>query len=436
MQNTDSSRRVLFSTADIAKGALVVLAIYAVARLLLSINSLVFVTFLGVLFGLAVSAGTDHLQRLKIPRAVGAVGIVLGFLGLLIGFGIWTGPTVQEQYRELRERLPQAVVEIDRWIASQRGSTVGRFLISKQLNDEEEAEAEKKATAREAAEALAVEKAARAPAISPDAQSDRSTTEPQIEPPGSQEEDLGGVTTQPAPLAPPLDIDSLTYIKSLGTTAAGWLSGITHYAYQVISSTLAAITGAFIIIFLAIYVAVEPSVYKRGILALVPVARRPRWEQVLTASSTALKRWLITQLIAMLVIGVATTIVLFLLDVPAALPLGILAGLLEFIPTIGPILSAVPSIAMGFTVSPEKALVVTIAYIVIQFVENNFLIPILMKEGVDLPPVLTIVTQAVMAFVFGFMGLFVAVPLLVLVTVFVKMLYVEDVIEKGVIESD
>jgi predicted PurR-regulated permease PerM len=92
-------------------------------------------------------------------------------------------------------------------------------------------------------------------------------------------------------------------------------------------------------------------------------------------------------------------------------------------------LSAIPSIAVGLTDSPEKAAAVAIAYVMIQMLENHLLIPLLMKEGVDLPPVLTILTQAVMAFVFGFIGLFVAVPILVLTTVFVRMLYVEDELE-------
>jgi predicted PurR-regulated permease PerM len=130
----------------------------------------------------------------------------------------------------------------------------------------------------------------------------------------------------------------------------------------------------------------------------------------------------------MLAIGLVTAVVLVTLRVPGALPLAILAGLLEFVPTVGPILSAVPSVAMAFVDSPEKAAVVGVAYFGIQFLENHLLIPLLMKEGVDLPPVLTILMQATMAIAFGIMGLFVAVPVLVVVTILVKMLYVEDVI--------
>ena len=112
----------------------------------------------------------------------------------------------------------------------------------------------------------------------------------------------------------------------------------------------------------------------------------------------------------------------------AAFALGLLAGLFEFIPTVGPIVSALPAIAMAFLDSPEKALSVGIAYVGIQFFENHLLIPLLMKGGIDLPPALTVFSQALMALTFGFLGLMCAVPLLAATVVAVKMLYVEDVV--------
>jgi predicted PurR-regulated permease PerM len=118
--------------------------------------------------------------------------------------------------------------------------------------------------------------------------------------------------------------------------------------------------------------------------------------------------------------------VLLALHVRAAVPLGILAGLLEFVPTLGPILSSLPAIAMAFVDSPEKALAVAVAYVGIQFLENHLLIPVLMKEGVDVPPALTIVMQALMAIVFGFLGVLVAVPLLASVLVAVRMATAEE----------
>ena len=110
------------------------------------------------------------------------------------------------------------------------------------------------------------------------------------------------------------------------------------------------------------------------------------------------------------------------------MPLGVIAGLFEFIPTVGPILSAIPAVAMGFVDSPEKALAVIIAYVVIQQLENYLLIPYLMREGVNLPPALTIIAQALMALIFGFLGLLLAVPLMASVMVPVKLLYVRDVV--------
>lgn len=524
MQSPQNSRRISWRSFDVLKSAAIILAVIGVVKLLLSIDTLVFITFLGILFGLAVSAGTDYLQRLKIPRSIGAASIVLAFIGLLVGFGMWTGPTIRDQYRELREKLPEAVVEIDKWIERNQSGFFGKMI----LNPDGEVNGDNAQTAVPGAQtqattasgqALAADPAS-APVTTPTPAPAASTAPTPIPPTrdterrtpadseslvtiglpldqgdirilqettasgtalpagalqdtsqGALAQAIGSVTGQErqtgtpgtpgggpdSPIAasaaavsssasggategpategvvtPELlqTKDSLAHIKTLGSTLARGLSGATEYVFPVISSTFAVITGLFIVLFLAIYLAIEPNTYKKGFLAFIPKHRRERWDEVLTASSTALKRWLITQLIAMLVIGVVTTITLFALGVPAALPLGILAGLLEFIPTIGPILSAVPSIAMGFTVSPQTALVVTIAYLIIQFIENNFLIPVLMKEGVDLPPIVTIVTQTVMAFVFGFMGLFVAVPLLVFASVLVKMLYIEDIVEK------
>jgi predicted PurR-regulated permease PerM len=127
----------------------------------------------------------------------------------------------------------------------------------------------------------------------------------------------------------------------------------------------------------------------------------------------------------MVVIGSVTTVVLLVLRVEAAFALGVLAGLFEFIPTVGPLLSAIPAVAMGFLDSPQKAATIAAAFWLIQFLENHILIPLLMKGGMDLPPALTVVTQALLALVFGFLGLMVAVPLLATVMVMVQVLYVE-----------
>lgn len=208
----------------------------------------------------------------------------------------------------------------------------------------------------------------------------------------------------------------------------GSMAGARRFFFGFITSTIAAVTGVVLVLVLAIYIAAEPDTYHRGLMHVVPFAGRRRTGEVLSAMAQALRKWLVTQLIAMAAIGTVTTLTLWALGIEAALPLGILAGLLEFVPTVGPLLSAVPAIAMGFVESPQKALYVGLAYIAIQQMENHLLIPFLMRSGVDLPPALTIIAQALMALVFGFLGLLVAVPMLAATLVAVKMLYVNDVV--------
>jgi predicted PurR-regulated permease PerM len=206
-------------------------------------------------------------------------------------------------------------------------------------------------------------------------------------------------------------------------------SGAQHSFLRVMTSTFA-ITGAFLLVlFIAAYIAADPALYHGGILQLVPSRERDRAALTLTRLATTLRRWLVTQLIAMLVIGAVTTVFLFVIHVKAALPLGILAGISKFIPIVGSVFAAIPAIAMAFIDSPHKALVVGLGYIIIQFIENHLLVPVLMKRGVDLPPAMTLGIQALMSVLFGFLGLLVAVPLLAAILTIVKTMSGKDLRE-------
>lgn len=348
----------------------------AVALLVLwRTRTIVLTVFLGVLFALAVSAGVDRLQRWKIPRGVAAPLIVFAFVGLVAAFGSWIGPTVREQTVELRTKLPDALERLEEWVQSRGGGVIATI-----TGFAEEVAPTAPGGARAAADSAIQAKA-----------------------------DTGVMGTIP-------DSARASNAKSAPTTLRDRLlaqiGGVGRYFLHALGSTLAVLAGLVLVIFLAIYLAIDPSTYRRGFLYLVPRGARVRTDEILGAISVTLRRWLVTQLIAMIVIGAVSTVVLMALGVRAAVPLGILAGLLEFVPTVGPTLSALPAIAMGFVDSPEKALAVAVAYVGIQFLENHLLIPILMKEGMDLPPALTLVVQALMAVIFGVLGLLVAVPLL------------------------
>jgi predicted PurR-regulated permease PerM len=223
-------------------------------------------------------------------------------------------------------------------------------------------------------------------------------------------------------IAPP----TLDGSSRLAAVLAKYTPMMTNFAFGFVQSTVLVAAGVVMVIFLALYIAADPGVYRRGFLALLPVEYRDKIGKLMTTLGNTLRTWFATQLIAMVVIGVVTTILLAIVGVRGALPLGVIAGVFEFVPNVGPMLAAIPAILMGFVDSPQKALLVVGLYWGIQFLENNLLIPYLMKEQLDLPPALTLITQVVMASVFGFLGLFVAIPLLAAVVTTVRTLWVEE----------
>jgi predicted PurR-regulated permease PerM len=388
-------RKVGWRSRDVVRTAGLVLAMYLALRLLWFANALFLVTFLGVLFAIAVSAGADRLERLRIPRGVGAALIVLSFFGLLIGFGAWLAPTLRSQGAELRQKLPEAVDRVEEWLNKRQSGMFGILL----GGSDAVARPGSGASGGDTSGPQGATGATPAPGAAG-----------QAAPPTA-----GGETSPQAQGAPQLQ-----------QRIQEKLGGATRYLFPFLTHTVEALGGILIVVFLSIYLAADPQLYRRGVLALIPHRRRGQASVVMDRVADVLRKWLVTQLIAMLVIGSVTTIVLLILGVKAAFALGVLAGLFEFIPTVGPLLSAIPGVAMGFLDSPEKAAMVAVAYWGIQFLENHILIPLLMKGGMDLPPALTVITQALLALVFGFLGLMVAVPLLATVMVMVQVLYVDQ----------
>jgi predicted PurR-regulated permease PerM len=392
-------RQMGWRTADVMRAAAAVIGMYLAIRLIWVAQSVFLTAFLGVLFGLAVSAGVDWLKlRTRLPRGLLAALIVLGSAGAVVGFFAVSGPVLATQSRELQTKLPEAIDKIDAWLQKRQGVLGSLFGGS----------AGSSTTAPTIPPAPPVGR----PPVAPKAASLDSAVAAQT-----------GTAASGQTTAPP---------QTLRQRILGQLAGLTRYLFGFLSSTISVVAGLVLILVLSIYIGADPDTYHDGLMKLFPRPWRQRAGEVLTAMSVALRKWLVTQLIAMVVIGVVSTVVLLILGVNAAVPLGVIAGLLEFVPTVGPILSALPAVAMGFVDSPEKALAVLVAYIAIQQMENYLLIPFLMREGVNLPPALTIIAQALMALIFGFLGLLCAVPLLAATMVGVKMLYVQDVVGEPV----
>lgn len=202
-------------------------------------------------------------------------------------------------------------------------------------------------------------------------------------------------------------------------------------ALPILNSALGAVAGLLLVVVVGIYTAARPDLYRNGFLRLVPPAHRDRIGEALSRSEHTLRRWMIGTLINMVIVALLVLVGLWILGVPAAIALALIAGLLEFVPFIGPILAAVPAIAVALTVSPVTALWVAVLYTVVQQLEGDVIMPVVMRGAARLPPALTVLFQAFMAVIFGFLGLLLAVPILAVVMVMVETLYIEPLEEGG-----
>ena len=211
-------------------------------------------------------------------------------------------------------------------------------------------------------------------------------------------------------------------MSSGGTAGGGVLSNVGRFVMSVgggIADTLLVIVGG-------IYLAAQPRLYRRGFLKLFPERSRDKVDVALGDCWTALRLWLAGRLVSMVFIGLLTGLGLWLLGIPGALALGIVAFILEFVPFVGPIIAAVPALVLALAFDPVKALWVGLLYLGIQQLEGNVIEPIVQQRAVDLPPALLLFAIVAGALVFGPTGVIFAAPLTVVLFVMVKRLYVRE----------
>jgi predicted PurR-regulated permease PerM len=208
------------------------------------------------------------------------------------------------------------------------------------------------------------------------------------------------------------------------------------YATGALYSVTQMLAAALVVLFLGVYLAIDPDKYSHGALRQAPPRHRPRLLEVMGEIHHKLRWWLLGQLLCMLIIGVATTIGLALLGVPLALALGVIAAVLAFIPNFGPVISAVPAVLLAFVLSPLTALYVVILYLALQTVESYLITPLIEQHVVSIPPVLTISAQVGMGLLFGVGGVIVATPLVAAAQVAITRLYIEDALESELVVGD
>ena len=196
------------------------------------------------------------------------------------------------------------------------------------------------------------------------------------------------------------------------------------------SGTLGGVLNLLLVIILSIMFLVQPDQYRKSFVQLFPSFYRHRIVTILDRCGDSLRGWLVGIVFNMLVIGGFSGIGLWILGVKLPLANGILAGLLTFIPNIGPALSVVPPMTIALLDAPWKSVAVFVLYFLVQQLETNLLTPYVMAQQVSLMPAVTLMSQVFFATFFGFLGLLLALPLTVVGQVWLHEILIKDVLDQ------
>lgn len=207
-------------------------------------------------------------------------------------------------------------------------------------------------------------------------------------------------------------------------------SGLANNVFRLFSGFINITGGVLFVFIFTIMLLINPQPYRRGFIQLIPSFYRRRADEILSLCETDLVNWIIGTLFNMVVIGTVSGIVLWVLGVRLALANALLAGLMEAIPNVGPFLSTIAPAAIALLDSPLKAIAVIAAYFLIQQLEQFLLVPVVMGQQISLLPAITLIAQIVFASFFGFLGLFLAIPLVIIVRVLLREILIKDVLDE------
>ncbi|MEX1269614.1 MAG: AI-2E family transporter [Balneolaceae bacterium] len=359
----------------IARYTLVILAIIAAALFFWQIKEALLAAFAGVILAVIITGAARGLRRFfPISRTWSLVSV--GLIVILVAglFGWIFGSQIVNEFGELRDQLPERISEVQQTI---RDLPMGEQLLDGGGNSQGE---------------------------------EGSGGSEQGNGNGGENQESGGESQG---------------VQGLAGDAGGML-------FQAGSSVVNALSTLVLILFIGIFFAIDPDIYKNGITLLFTKKRSGRINEALDASGSALWQWLMGQLLAMAFVGIIVTVGLLIIGVPLALILGVIAGLLEFIPYLGPIVAFVPAILLAFSVSPQTALFTAFLYLLVQQLEGNVITPLVQRRMVSLPPAIIILSVVAFGLVFGVPGVVLATPLAVIAMVMISMLYVQDVLGKEI----
>ena len=202
-----------------------------------------------------------------------------------------------------------------------------------------------------------------------------------------------------------------------------------------LSTTLSVLVNLVVVVTVGIYLAIDPKLYRVGVQHLFPKAHRERSGEILDALGDGLWYWLLGQFVDMAAVAIMTGAGLWLLGVPLPVALGVIAGVTNFIPYLGPFIGAAPAVVIAFAHDPMLALYAAGLFLVVQQLDSHVMMPIIQEHATAMPPALTILVVVAAGVLFGLLGVLLATPLLLVALILVQRVYVEDVLQDHDVEE-
>ncbi len=387
--------------------------VVALAVVLVKATDFVLLIFLGILLGVFLTK-TSALAGRYLPVGYSwRLGLVTSLLlALLIGGFFLFGTRIQDRLQAMSEKLDEGVQEA---VAKLRDYPLASRALERVpfaqdlLRDVKKAagaEAGGSATGGEEDEPATDDASSAAKATA-----DAASTSDRAGDANGDDSTSGGASSTPS--------------AGLMQSAAGKAVSVLN---RIFKTTLGLLANIGVIFFVGLFLAVNPTLYRDGFARLFPLGRRPRVKEVLDKMSDALFSWLMGRFMTMLITGGGTAVALLALQVPLAISVGVVTGLLTFVPNIGAIIALALAMLLALPQGLSTVGWVLVVYSALQLLESNVITPLLQQHQTSIPPALLISFQVIMGALAGFLGLMVATPLLAATLVLVEEAWIKDVL--------
>jgi predicted PurR-regulated permease PerM len=211
----------------------------------------------------------------------------------------------------------------------------------------------------------------------------------------------------------------LTHIQGQGFSLVGFVA-------QFFAVSVRFLAAVIVLLISGAYLAAQPNLYRDGLIQLFPPRLRASVAETIDDIGNALRLWLLGQLMQMVLIGLLSTVAALMIGLPAPIALGLIAGVAEFVPYLGPIIASIPAVLVAVTKSPEAVVWTGVAYVIIHQTEGNLIVPLVQRHLVSIPPALMLLGIVTIGFLFGPVAVIFAAPIAVVIFVAVKKLYIRD----------